>query len=71
MSSKSAPAILTYLSDLEGAVANLKDEHDDTIVFNAADEAEVFNAIAPKTGQVAAKWLAEPAGIFAAGNAIA
>jgi hypothetical protein len=52
-------------------VANLKDEHDDTIVFNAADEAEVFNAIAPKTGQVAAKWLAEPAGIFAAGNAIA
>jgi len=53
------------------AVANLKDEHDDTIVFNAADEAEVFNAIAPKTGQVAAKWLAEPAGIFAAGNAIA
>jgi hypothetical protein len=50
-------------------MANLQDDHDHSIVFDSADEAVVFNAIAPKTSQVAAQGLAKAAGIIANGNA--
>jgi hypothetical protein len=52
-------------------MADLEYEHEDAVVFDAADEAVVFNAIAPKSSQVAAQRLAEAAGIFGAGNALA
>ena len=52
-------------------MAKLEDEHDYSIVFNAANEAVVFNAITPKCGQGAAQWLAETAGIFGDSNSLA
>ncbi len=52
-------------------MSNLQDEHDDPVVFNSADEAVVFNAIAPKAGQIAAQGITEMAGIFGANDALA
>lgn len=49
----------------------LEDEHNYAIVFNAADEAVVFYAITPKPSQCTAQRLAESAGIFKAGDALA
>jgi len=51
-------------------MADLKDEHNHSVVFNAADEAVVFNAVTPKPSQGAAQRFTETAGIRGTGNAL-
>ena len=43
---------------------DLQDKHDDSIFFDPADEAIIFNAVAPETGEVSSQRSAKSSRIF-------
>jgi len=52
-------------------MTDLEHQHDDTLFFDAADDAVVFYAVAPEASQVVPERLAESSWIFVCGDSLA